>query len=225
MAEAIICGDYYEGFPPPTPARVLCSRGHCIENRWVVLVYSMDLSEEVGDEELGNVYGGWSVWDLPSHRATQIDDDDGSDIVTVAIDKRIYILDYTRYRDEWAHNAYKPVYRVLAVGPIPSEPDDVKPELRTDRMKRLREFAWNMTSAPVSTLSKFRVTVREWLRDVNQRITVRAGRQHMRVRTAVKGQAFSVRIEHAADEPFTIEHWSAAWDVMKRPVSQPKRTI
>lgn len=223
---AIPCEDFYVTVPRTVPGRVKRTNPDAIADRWTPFIYSMDLSPEAGDEDIGNQYGAWSLWDLPVSHCAQIDDDNGNDLIVVAIIDRLYVLDWTRHRDEWAPNSFAPIYRMLRIGPIPSSPDDVQARggFAIDSVKRFREFEWTVPYAPEAQgQSKWRVSVAEWEREPQQRITIRQARQRMRVRCALRGTAFVVTLEHAANEPFTITSWKAKWDESDRPWQENRR--
>lgn len=222
---AIPCEDFYSGVPDTVPGRPKRTNPDAIKDRWTPLVYSMDLSPEQGDEDIGNQYGGWSMWDLPVSHCAQIDDDNGDDLIVVAIVDRLYKLDWTKHRDEWAPNTYAPIYRMVRIGPLPSSPEDApKGSFTLDTVKRFREFEWNNPfPASAQAQSKWRVSVAEWEREFNQKVTIRAGGERMRVPCALRGTSFVVTLEHAANEPFAITGWKASWDETGRPWRESQR--
>lgn len=222
----IACSDYIEGIPGFVPARPKRTNPDALANRWGNFVYAMDLSPEPDDDDLGNAGGAWSLWDLPVTFATQIDDDRGDDLIVVAIKDRVYALDWTRYRDEFEWNAFKPIYRMLRFGPLPHANSVVEGSAQSaersyqiSATKRFREFYWAMKQPPTDPTSAFRLTVSEWdNEDAATRSTTGALAARNRVNISVNGQAFVVMLEHAADEPFSPYQWRVSWDDLKRPV-------
>jgi len=216
MAE-ILCQDFFDDPTGVIPKRIKCTRAGCIADRWANFVYSMDLSPDAEDDELGNVYGAWTLWDIPATHVSQIEDEEGNDIIVVAVVNRLYYLDWERHRDEWDYNTFAPIQRMAKFGPIPSSMDDAGSfdAYRLDYLKRLREFAFNLRDIPTSPTSVYRFHVGEYQNELaNRRAGLRVGRQHMRLQTNVKAQSFSVTVEHAANEPFRLEHWQASWHVL-----------
>jgi len=221
----IPCEDFYEDQPPIIPKRPKRANPDAIADRWANFIYSMDLSPLPGDEELGNQHGAWSLGDIPSTFVTQTDDDNGDDLICCAIVDRVYYLDPKAYRDEWLHNAYVPIYRMITIGPIPfNEESTGKAEYDLKDLKRFLEFQFSLRDASQSTLSKWRISVGEWENeDGTYVIVTRAGSRRMRARVNVKGRSFIVRLEHAANEPIHIEHWEAIWQSLGRRLAQSKK--
>lgn len=221
----IPCTDFFEDNQLLTPARIKRTNPDAIRDRWANFVYSMDLSPLQNDDEVGGEYGAWSLWDLPVTHSAQYVDDRGNDFVVVAIIDRVYILDWKRYADEWLHNTWAPIYRMLTIGPVPSSIDDAPKGYALDQLKRFREIQFGLRDAAQSgNESKWRVSVGEFDNEATYRITMRAGSRKMRVPCAMKGSSFSVRLEHAADEPVRITHWLAKWDMLGRPIRESRRT-
>jgi len=222
----IPCVDFFEEVVGIVPGRIKRTNPDSIFGRHANLTYSMDLSPLPGDEELGNQFGAWSMSDIPSSHASQIDDDDGNDLICVSILNRIYTLSRKVFRDEWLHNTYAPIYRQITIGPIPySEEEASKGGYNLAELKRFLEFQFSLKDAPQDgPLSKWRVSVGEWENeDDTYVVTTRAGSQRMRARVNVKGRSFTVRIEHAANEPIHVEHWEAFWSSLGRRLAQSKR--
>ena len=221
----IPCTDFFEDDTEIVPVRIKRTNPDAIRDRWANFVYAMDLSPLQDDDKLGNQYGAWSLWDLPVTHSAQYVDDRGNDFIVVAIVDRVYILDWTRYRDEWLHNTYAPIYRMLTIGPIPSSLDDAPKGYSLDVLKRFREFQFSLRDGPsTGASSKWRVSVGEYDNESTYKITMRASRKRMRVPVTVKGTAFTVRLEHAANEPIHIGHWLSKWDMLGRPLQDSKRT-
>jgi len=223
----IPCTDFYNEPPGTIPARIKRTNPDAILDRWANVVYSMDLSPSPDDDELGNTDGAWSLWDLPVTHAAQYVDERGNDLIVVAIDNRVYKLDWNRYSDEWLHNTFAPIYRMVQIGPIPSSRDASPMQGYDPRvLKRLREFQWSLVDAPdTGNDSKWRISVGVFNReDVTWRVGVRQASQSMRVKPALKGQAFTVRLEHAANEPINIQSWQAEWDLIGRRIKASRRT-
>jgi len=224
---AILCPDFFEEVPGIIPGRIKRTNPESIEDRFANLTYSMDLSPLPGDEEVGNQFGAWSLGDLPVAHAAQIDDDNGDDLICVAVLNRVYRLNRSVYRDEWEWNTFAPIYRQVTIGPIPYAEEDVgKGDFNLAELKRFLEFQFQNKDAPqAGPLSKWRFSVGEWENEDETYVTVaRQGGQRMRARIAVKGRSFTVRLEHAANEPIHIEHWEALWQSLGRRLSQSKRT-
>lgn len=221
----IPCTDFYEDDTGSVPVRIKRTNPDAIRDRWANFCYAMDLSPLQDDDKLGNQYGAWSLWDLPVTHAAQYVDDRGNDFIVVAIVDRVYILDWKRYRDEWLHNTYAPIYRMLTIGPIPSSKDDAPKGYALDALKRFREWQFSLRDEPeAGQEAKWRISVGEYDKESTYKITMRASRKRMRAPISVKGTAFTVRLEHAANEPIHIGHWLAKWDMLGRPVSHSRRT-
>jgi len=225
----IPCEDYFEETLIVVPGRVKGSNPDSLRDRWGNFMYNMDLSALPGDEELGNQEGAWSLWDITSSFCAQIEDDRGTDFITVAIDNRVYVLDWTRHRDEFGHNAYAPIYRMLEFGPIPFNKDAVEGRggYALNALKRFRELQWALKFAPQSgPQSVWRISVGEagtpretW------RVGVLQTAQLMRALVAVKGRGFTVRLENASNDPVQIESWYASWDVLGKRLPASKRSL
>jgi hypothetical protein len=224
----IPCTDYFDSIVRLVPTRIKRTNPNSIKDRWANFCYSMDLSPQPDDDEIGNQYGAWSLWDLPVTHCAQYVDEAGNDLIVVAIGNRVYKLDWTKYRDEWEHNTFAPIYRMIQIGPIPHAKDEVAVRGGYDPrvLKRLREFQWSLVDAPESgNDSKWRVSVGVFNReDETWRVGMRAAKRDMRLKTAVKGLAFAVRLEHCANEPMQITNWSAEWDMLGRRTKASRRT-
>jgi hypothetical protein len=225
---AIACNDYIaDDYFPIIPTRIDRTNPDAIRNRWANFIYSMDLSPQPGDEEIGNVHGAWSLGDLPVTHATQIDDDRGDDTIVVAIVDRVYFLDWTRFEDEWAWNSFKPIKRLLRIGPLPSNAAAAEAVTKTvtgtdvyalDHLKRFREVQFHNHQPPgVGVQGKWKVQVAEWGNEprTSRSATYDAG-QRMRAKIATKGSSFIVTLKHSANEPIELEHWQVFWDVLGR---------
>lgn len=226
---AIDCGDFYDDPPVAVPARIKRANPDALLDRFAPFIYSMDLSPEAGDESAGNEYGAWSLWDLPITHAAQYVDANGNDVIVVSCVNRLYVLDFTAHRDEWAPGSYAPIYRALRIGPIPSSPEDVKMRggFEVDTVKRFRAFSWGnrYASTAFAGTGRWRVTIAEWENeDATARTTVRRARQRMRVPMTLRARAFTVILEHAANEPFEVTHWKASYDETGRPWQETPRT-
>lgn len=225
---AIPCPDFFEEAPGIIPPPIRRTNPDSIKDRHANLVYSMDLSPLPGDEQLGNQYGALSLWDLPVSHAAQTDDDNGDDLIVVSILNRVYRLDRRRFRDEWLHNSFASIYRMLTVGPIPTAADSSdKGGYSPDELKRFLEFQFSNRDLPqAGPLSKWRISVGEWENeDATYNVKTREGGQRVRVRATVKGKAFTVRLEHAANEPFHLESWLAVWQGLGRRIPLSKKAI
>lgn len=221
----IPCTDYFEDQQDFVPARIKRTNPDALRDRWANFAYAMDLSPLQDDDKLGNQYGAWSMWDLPVTHCAQYVDARGNDFIVVAIIDRVYILDWTRYRDEWMHNTFAPIYRMLTIGPIPSSQNDAPKGYALDAVKRFRELQFSLRDAPeTGNESKWRISVGEYDNETTYKITMRAARKRMRAPISVKGTSFTVRLEHAANEPIRLGHWLAKWDMLGRPVAHTRRT-
>lgn len=222
----IPCTDFYTEDPPIVPTRIKRTNPDAIRDRWANFVYAMDLSVSPDDDKLGNQLGAWSLWDLPVTHTAQYVDSRGNDFVVVAILDRVYVLDWKVYRDEWRHNSYAPIYRMITVGPIPSAKEEVPKGYDLGVLKRFREWQFSLRDAPeAGAQSKWRISVGEYdNEDATYKTTMRAARKRMRLPVAVKGSSFTVRMEHAANEPIHIGHWLAKWDMLGRPIAHTVRT-
>jgi len=230
----IDCADYVEDDNVPViPSRIDRTNPDAIANRWANFTYSMDLSPEAGDEQLGNVQGAWSVSDLPVTHAAQIDDDRGDDLIVVAIVDRLYYLDWKRYEDEWNWNVFRSIRRMVRLGPIPTSKEDTTSMAEDEadvyapaRLKRIREVQWQNNQPPNTNVAgKWTVTASEW---GNEAATARSKQmksgQRMRAKIAVKGGSFIVTLEHRANEPIEVEYWQVLWDLLGRRIPQSRQT-
>jgi hypothetical protein len=223
MATQIPCFDFIESDPGPVPARLQRANPDALKNRWGNFVYAMDLSPEPDDDALGNVGGAWSLWDLPVTHAAQIDDDRGDDMIVVAVDDKVYVLDWTRYRDEWEWNAFKPIYRMLRFGPIPHQSASLEGEGANPvdaydiaKSKLFREFYFAVKNVPTDHESAFRLSVGAWDNENITRTTVQTMTQRNRINISIQAPAFILTLEHAADEQWSPYQWVASWDVLDR---------
>lgn len=217
---AIPCSDFITDSPVLWPARPERANPDSIANRYANFVMSLSLSPEQTDDKA--VYG-WNLWDIPSSHASQIDDDRGNDLVTLAVQNNIVFLDWDRTADEIDWNTFAPIHRLVRFGPLPSNARATDPEGGYDlaKMKRFREFEFNLRDEPTGSAGTWRVTVGEWEREgQTERTTTRLTSPRMRTRIAVRGRSFVVTLEHTSDEAVTIEHWRAAWDVVGRRIRQ-----
>jgi hypothetical protein len=171
---------------------------------------------EQGDEEIGETAGAWSLWDIPTSLAAQIDDPFGDDIILVAVADRLYQLDWAQYTDEWEPNAHAPIYRLIEFGPIPPEPsrDAGEAGYVENVLHRFREFWAVLKHEALELSSRIRITIGEWERPENRRQATYETTEQLDAQIALKGRAFTVKLEHAADEPFALRSWQAEWDIV-----------
>lgn len=223
----IPCVDFFEDIIGTVPVRLKRTNPDSIKDRFFQFVYSMDLSPSPGDEELGNQYGAWTVWDIPASSVAQIEDDRGNDLITVSVLNRVYVLDWSRYRDEWLPNTYAPIYRMMKFAPIPYSKAETEGRnaYNLALLKRFREFQFAIATTPeAGPNSVWRISVgRYGAEGVSYRIGVRQTRELMRALIALKGVAFTVRLENSANEAFTLTYWRAAWEVLSRRIPESVR--
>lgn len=220
---AIPCQDYVTDPPGTVPKRIERTNPDALANRYVNFMLSLDLSPEQ-KEAIGEGVGAWSLWDIPATHASQIDDDRGEDLITLSVMDRIYWLDWNRNIDEWDWNSYAPIHRLVRIGPLPSNETESQPQGGFDLMalKRLVEFSFTLKDGPIGAAGAiWTVTVGEWDREERtQRTGQRATAERMRTQISVKGRAFVITLEHSANEPIHIDHWSAAWDIVGRRIKE-----
>lgn len=225
LTPLIPCTDYFEDVVDIIQVRIKCTTFTCLENRWANFVYSMDLSPQPGDDTIGTPYGAWSLWDLTVTFATQYVDEAGNDFIVVAIRDRVYVLDWKVYRDEFLHNTFAPIYRMLTIGPIPSTLDDAPKGYALDMVKRFREVQWSLADeSEAGNESKWRVSVGQFGKPSSYKVSVRRQKKNMRLPIAVKGTSFMLRLEHTANEPMHMEHVLTKWDILGRPIKNSTRT-
>jgi hypothetical protein len=229
MSVAFIpCEDFYEEDVGTIPGRLKCTDPGCLKDRWGNFIYNMDLSPLPGDEALGNQRGAWSIWDIPTSLSAQIEDQIGNDLITVAVQNRIYALDYTRFRDEWEPNTFAPIYRMIKFGPVPYNLADTEGRggYALNVLKRFREIQFSLKNAPTQgPEAVWRISVGETEREQETwRIGVRQTAQLMRALIAVKGRSFTVRLENASNDPVQINSWFATWDVLGKRLPANKRS-
>ncbi len=178
---------------------------------------------------MGAGVGAWSLWDIPSSNAAQIDDDNGNDLIAISVQDNVYWLDWDRNQDEWGWNAFAPIHRVIRIGPLPSNENASVPTGGYDlsKNKRLREFQWSLRNVPTGVGgAQWTVTVTEWNReDRTARSGIRRTAQRMRFKTSVKGVSFIVMLEHSANEPVRLENWRALWDVLGHRIRESEIVI
>lgn len=219
---AIPCPDFITDPVPTVPTRITCTERTCLANRFAGFCASMDLAPQLKDDVGAGVLA-WSLWDPPALHADQIDDDRGEDLICIAIQDRIYWFDYARYKDEWNWNAFAPIHRVLAIGPIPSNQNVTSTDgYDLDQVKRLREFTFSLKEGASGAPGAFwEISAGEWDReDKTTRTTRRRTTHRMRTRFATKGKAFIITLRHQANEPITINDWYAEWDVLGKRIKQ-----
>lgn len=212
----IPCTDYITDPVPIKPETITCTERTCLKNRFAAFCMSMDLSPEQKDA-VGAGVVAWTLWDLPALHAAQIDDDRGEDLITIAIQDRIYYLDYERNKDEWNWNAYAPIPRLVRFGPIPANQEVTSQEgYDLSMIKRFREFFFSLDDGATGAGGAFwEISVGEWNREQQTtRTTTRRTTHRMRTRLSTKGRAFVVTLRHSADEPVNISDWRAEWDVL-----------
>lgn len=217
-----ICTDIYR----PTVIRPRRTRtAECSafaeQDRWVNFVYSLNLTPDPADNDPASGLGAWSCWDLPVTYAMQDVSTRGDDLLFVAIADRVYLLDWTAYRDQWNWEVYGNIYRRLTLGPIPGSRDDQEGgTFDLDSLKRFRRLAFQLALPPADdpVQSQYQVTVEDdgdtadslGTPAVGIRRTQRVGE----VKAAKLGYGFLVTLEHDANEDFPLIEYVAEWDEM-----------
>lgn len=209
-----ICSDIYATVIGLIPKRITRVNPDAVKDRWVNYVYTMDLTPDPADDTTANPYGAWSVWDIPANIAAQIDDERGDDLIIVAIANRVYQLDWTRFRDEYNWGAYSAIHRLLRIGPIPMQPNDLDQGRGYDPrvLKRFAAFLFSLRHAPTDRNTKYRIAVEPWNDETKRRSGERVTQQHNKAKVAVRGYAFTVELYHAANEQFSLANWEAVWE-------------
>lgn len=214
---------------PFTPRRI--KQSACSEfaekERWIGYCYTYDLTPLPDDDDPGNVAGAWSFWDLPVRACAQFDDERGNEKLLVAISNRWYVLDWTRFRDEWNWDSFDRVHRTLTLGPLPSSRGDTDApktgEYYTPQyLSRFRELHFALrdvpSSSPAVSPSAYRITVADAGLPTRERSGLRDLAQRNRASVALIAPAFYVTLEHEADEQFSITWWAAIYDSLGRPI-------
>lgn len=186
-------------------------------NRWVNFVYSLNLTPDPQDNDPSSALGAWSVWDLPVTYAAQDVDPAGNDLLLVAIADRVYVLDWTQYRDQWNWEAFGPIYRQLTIGPIPGSKDEQEGgTYDLTRLKRFRRLSFQLTTPPADdpVTSQYKATVAADGDDgyPPDAVGYRRTQQNAEVRVVKRGYAFLVTLEHDANEDFPLREWIAEWE-------------
>lgn len=212
-----ICTDAYRPVII-TPRRVRAAECSAFadQNRWIQFVYSLNLTPDPGDNDPASGLGAWSVWDLPVTFATQDVATNGDDQLFVAIANRIYLLDWTAYRDQWNWDAYRPIYRRLTLGPIPGSKDEEEQgQYRLEGLKRFRTFTFELAKPPADdpVQSQYKISVTEDgnTSDVGA-VGYRRTQRSASAKVAHKGYSFLVTVEHDANEDFPMVWWQAEWE-------------
>lgn len=210
--QASTCGDYYRGYPGLLPPRIRSTNPDSLEDRWVNYVMGFDQSPRLGDEEVGLGDPAWTLWDLPVSVAFQADSPNGEDLVVVAINNRLYWLDWDSYQDEWDWDTFENIYRLVEYGPLPSDPEAVR-GYDPANLSRSSEVTTSFETTPDAPYnrSRVRVTVFEDGDESPDRTTVRATRKTSRMPIAAKAKDFIVRIEHDENEQFDPRFVQLDW--------------
>src|SRR6266404_2400851 len=116
----IPCSEFFNDDIGVIPVRLTRANPDALENRLGNFVAQQSLMPDGSDSATSNTNVAWSLWDIPTSHCAQIDDDNGDDLIVVSIRDRVYILDYTRFQDEWDYNQVAPINRMLRIGPLPS---------------------------------------------------------------------------------------------------------
>jgi len=212
-----ICTDAYRPvIIRPRRVRAAECSAFADQNRWINFVYSLNLTPDPSDNDPASGLGAWSVWDLPVTFAAQDVAPNGDDQLFVAIANRVYLLDWTAYRDQWNWDAYGPIYRKLTLGPIPGSRDEEEEgKYSLAGLKRFRTFSFELAKPPADdpVESQYRVGVSE---DGDTSGAEAAGyrrtQRNASARVAKKGYSFLVTLEHDANEDLPILWWEADWE-------------
>lgn len=186
------------------------------QNRWVNFVYSLNLTPDPSDNDPASGLGAWSLWDLPVTFAMQDVSLRGDDLLFVAIADRVYLLDWTAYRDQWNWEAYGLIYRQLTLGPIPGSRDEQegKPTYNLEGLKRFRTFNYQLAVPPADdpVQSQYKIGVIDDGEAGAASAGYRRTMQNGQAKVAHRGYAFLVTVEHDANEDFPLLDWSAEWE-------------
>lgn len=223
-----ICGDYFAGNVGLVPKRIRRANPRAIDTRFVIYVLSLDLTPEPDDDERKEL-GAWSVWDLCFTVMAQIPDDTGDDLILGAANNRIYVLDWTRFRDEWNWEVFGAIYRRITFAPIPSSssgPDGQDPNAyRKDHLRRFRGITFDVNTIPTDADSKFRITVNEPNKYARFRQGVFSTHEKNRAQVALSNAIdFEVTIEHEANEQFDPRFFVMKWDSQHRRIRSNAQT-
>lgn len=184
--------------------------------RWVNFVYSLNLTPDPQDNDPASGLGAWSVWDLPVTYAMQDVSTRGDDLLFVAIADRVYLLDWTAYRDQWNWEAYGAIYRRLTIGPIPGSKDEQEGgKYELPNLKRFRSFEYELAVPPADdpVQSQYKITtVADGDASGAEAAGYRRTQQNAAAKVALKGYSFLVTLEHDANEDFPLIWWQAEWD-------------
>lgn len=187
------------------------------QNRWVNFMASFNLTPDPADNDPASGLCAWSIGDLPVSYATQDVSTRGDDLLFVAVANRVYLLDWTAYRDQWNWEAYGLIYRQLTIGPIPGSSEEQEGgTYDLDSLKRFRRIAFKLATPPADdpVQSQFKVTVADQA-DVSQAtpaVGYRRTQQANEVKATTRVYAALVTLEHDANEDFPLVEWVAEWE-------------
>lgn len=211
-----ICSDLYRPIViRPRRVRVPECSEFAQKNRWVNFVYSLNLTPDPSDNDPASALGAWSMWDLPVTYAMQDVSTRGDDLLFVAVADRVYLLDWTAYRDQWNWEAYGAIYRRLTIGPIPGSRDEQEGgNYNLDGLKRFRTFSYQLAHPPTDdpVQSQYRISVIDDGVSTSEAAGYRRTVQNGEAKVAFRGYSFLVTLEHDANEDFPLLDWMASWE-------------
>lgn len=186
------------------------------QERWVNLYYAMNLTPDPDDNDVSAALGAWTLGDLPVSIAFQDVSDRGDDLLFVAIADRVYLLDWTRFQDEWNWEAFQPIYRLLTLGPIPGSRDEQEgqPPYNLQGLKRFRKLNFQLADDPITDpISEYKISVQEdGAAADTAAVGYRQTQRHGSANVAKKGYSFLVTLEHDANENFPLLWWEVQWE-------------
>lgn len=212
-----ICTDSYR---PTilTPRRIRSAECSAFQNanRWVNFFGASNLTPDPSDNDPSTGLVAWSLGDLPVTYAAQDVDPSGNDLLLVAIANRVYLLDWTVFRDQWNWDVYLPIYRRLTLGPIPANAEDAgKDGYDLAQLKRFRRLTFQLHDAPADPIeSQYQVTVQDDATEATDpgAVGLRKTQQNADVKIAHRGYSFLATIEHEANEDFPLLWWTSEYE-------------
>ena len=195
------------------------------------LAYQLDRTPDPADDPV-DADGGWSVLDLAASACAQLTNDQGEDVILLAMNHlagltdghAVVTLDWDRYEDEYTYDALTPIYRRWKVGPVPSIPDndntETTPRYELATLKRFRRLEGESRLGPTDATTTLRISVEEFGLPSTVRTQTYTTAKRLQVQIAVQGLQFSVLVEHAANEAWEPLWWKATWDLLGPRIAQ-----